>query len=276
MRSWSGGGLEDATHAHGCPMAEQLVPDDLWAAVGPLLAAHPPQPNGGRPWISDRAVLGGLIDGLRSSTPGGCCPPGRWAAAAGSPAGGGGPGRPLASGSSCTIGCWPGWGRRPDRLVPSGHRQPERAAKQGALTGPHPGARGKAGSKYHLLIDGRGIPLAGGCRRPTPTTRSCWSTEWTRSRRSRDLGDAQGGRAAGRPSCTPLRATTIRAAGRCCAAGASARGSPGAASSPQRGWGGIAGGWSAALPGWWTSAACRSARVAAPTPSRPLCIWPAH
>jgi transposase len=51
------------------PMAEQLVPDDIWDAIAPLLPAHPPQPNGGRPWISDRAVLGGLIYVLRSSTP---------------------------------------------------------------------------------------------------------------------------------------------------------------------------------------------------------------
>jgi transposase len=50
------------------PMAEQLVPDQIWDAIAPLLPAHPPQPKGGRPWISDRAVLGGLIDVLRSST----------------------------------------------------------------------------------------------------------------------------------------------------------------------------------------------------------------
>ena len=30
-------------------MAEQLVPDDIWEAMAPLLPAHPPQPNGGRP-----------------------------------------------------------------------------------------------------------------------------------------------------------------------------------------------------------------------------------
>ena len=30
----------------------------------------------------------------------------------------------------------------------------------GALTGPNPVDRGKLGSKYHLLVDGRGIPLA--------------------------------------------------------------------------------------------------------------------
>ena len=35
---------------------------------------------------------------------------------------------------------------------------------------------------------------------------------------------------------------TIRGAGRCCVTGGSARGSPGAVSSPQSGWAGIAGG----------------------------------
>src|SRR5215212_9392604 len=49
-------------------MAEQLVPDQIWDAIAPLLPAHPPHPKGGRPWISDRAVLGGLIYVLRSST----------------------------------------------------------------------------------------------------------------------------------------------------------------------------------------------------------------
>jgi hypothetical protein len=30
----------------------------------------------------------------------------------------------------------------------------------GCLTGPNPTDRGKPGSKYHLLVDGNGIPLA--------------------------------------------------------------------------------------------------------------------
>jgi hypothetical protein len=42
-------------------MAEQLVPDEVWAAIQPLLPAKPPHPKGGRPWIEDRAVLGGII-----------------------------------------------------------------------------------------------------------------------------------------------------------------------------------------------------------------------
>jgi transposase len=42
-------------------MAEQLVPDEVWAAIQPLLPPKRPHPKGGRPWIQDRAVLGGII-----------------------------------------------------------------------------------------------------------------------------------------------------------------------------------------------------------------------
>ena len=38
----------------------------------------------------------------------------------------------------------------------------------GELTGPNPVDRGKAGSKYHLVIDGRGIPLAVGLSAANP------------------------------------------------------------------------------------------------------------
>jgi hypothetical protein len=37
-----------------------------------------------------------------------------------------------------------------------------RAKRGGELTGPNPTDRGKPGSKYHLLVDRRGIPLAAG------------------------------------------------------------------------------------------------------------------
>jgi transposase len=50
-------------------MAEQLVPDEIWAAIQPLLPPKPPHPKGGRPWIEDRAVLGGSIYVLRAGVP---------------------------------------------------------------------------------------------------------------------------------------------------------------------------------------------------------------
>jgi len=37
-----------------------------------------------------------------------------------------------------------------------------RAKRGGEATGPNPTDRGKAGSKYHLLVDGHGVPLASG------------------------------------------------------------------------------------------------------------------
>ena len=48
-----------------------------------------------------------------------------------------------------------------DRLVEGGGRQPEHPRRfWGALTGKNPTDRAKKGSKRHLLVDGRGTPLA--------------------------------------------------------------------------------------------------------------------
>jgi transposase len=55
------------------------------------------------------------------------------------------------------------WPQRPARLV-AGEPGLDQRARQagGCLTGPNPTDRGKPGSKYHLLIDRRGVPLAVG------------------------------------------------------------------------------------------------------------------
>jgi transposase len=57
-----------------------LVPDDLWAAVEPLLPSKRPKPKGGRPRVPDRAALAGILFVLRTGIqwhelPGelGCC-----------------------------------------------------------------------------------------------------------------------------------------------------------------------------------------------------------
>ena len=49
--------------------ASSLVPDDLWETIEPLLPDGPPKPNGGRPRISDRAALTGIIFVLKSGIP---------------------------------------------------------------------------------------------------------------------------------------------------------------------------------------------------------------
>jgi transposase len=50
-------------------MARPLVPDDLWAAVEPLLPPARPKPRGGRPAIPDRAALTGIVFVLKSGIP---------------------------------------------------------------------------------------------------------------------------------------------------------------------------------------------------------------
>ena len=47
-------------------MARPLVPDDLWAAMEPLLPPERPKPRGGRPRASDRAAMAGIVFVLRT------------------------------------------------------------------------------------------------------------------------------------------------------------------------------------------------------------------
>jgi transposase len=46
-----------------------LVPDALWEAIEPLLPKKPPNPEGGRPQVPDRAALGGIVFVLRTGCP---------------------------------------------------------------------------------------------------------------------------------------------------------------------------------------------------------------
>src|SRR3954454_18158350 len=50
-------------------MSLALVSDDLWEAIEPLLPRERPKPKGGRPRVSDRAALGGIVFVLRTGTP---------------------------------------------------------------------------------------------------------------------------------------------------------------------------------------------------------------
>lgn len=47
-------------------MSKPLVSDELWAVVEPLLPQERPKPKGGRPRVSDRAVLTGILFVLKS------------------------------------------------------------------------------------------------------------------------------------------------------------------------------------------------------------------
>lgn len=50
-------------------MAGALVPDSLWNLIEALLPIPSPKPQGGRPRLTDRACLAGIIFVLRSGIP---------------------------------------------------------------------------------------------------------------------------------------------------------------------------------------------------------------
>jgi transposase len=50
-------------------MAKKRVSEALWHAIAPLLPEHKPSPKGGRPPVSNRACLEGIIFVLKSGMP---------------------------------------------------------------------------------------------------------------------------------------------------------------------------------------------------------------
>ena len=54
-------------------MGAVLVPDTLWRLIEPLLPTPLPKPRGGRPRLTDRACLAGIILCSEAVFPGGCC-----------------------------------------------------------------------------------------------------------------------------------------------------------------------------------------------------------
>jgi hypothetical protein len=50
-------------------MAAALVPDTLWSLIEPLLPMPLPKPQGGRPRLTDRVCLAGIIFVLRTGIP---------------------------------------------------------------------------------------------------------------------------------------------------------------------------------------------------------------
>jgi transposase len=47
---------------------KRLVSDELWRIVEPLLPSDPSKPKGGRPRVSNRAILEGIVFVLKSGT----------------------------------------------------------------------------------------------------------------------------------------------------------------------------------------------------------------
>ena len=123
----------------------QLVPDDLWALVTPLLPPHPPHRKGGRPWRSERRALGGIMFVPKTGR-------GRDML----PRGPGSGGRVAARSAHASA--------RPARPTGRGCRSIARACapQGGGAAGPNPTARGKPGTKRQLAVKRRGLPPSAG------------------------------------------------------------------------------------------------------------------
>lgn len=50
-------------------MSKELVSDELWEIIEPLLPQEPPEPYGGRPRVDDRAALSGIVFVLKNGIP---------------------------------------------------------------------------------------------------------------------------------------------------------------------------------------------------------------
>src|SRR5829696_8878040 len=178
--------------------ASSLVSDDLWEAIEPLQPKEPPKPKGCRPRVPDRAALGGIVFVLRTGCPRRLPP------------------KELGCGSGTT--CWRRlqdrqeagvWENLLSRLLnwigdeaaidwsrASVDSLSVRAKRGGEQTGPNPVDRGKSGSKYHLMVDRNGIPLAVRLRRPipmmhpTPAVGRCHPADHRTARKTRSVAQA--------------------------------------------------------------------------------------
>ncbi|MBA4115558.1 MAG: IS5 family transposase [Actinomycetota bacterium] len=143
-------------------MAKELVTDELWEVIEPLLPQEPPKPRGGRPRVDDRAVLTGILFVLKSGIPWEMLP------------------QEMGCGSGMTCwrrleewheaGVWEKLHRKLlDRLGKADEIDWERASLDsssvaapggGKKTGKNPTDKGKQGSKRHVMVDRKGVPLA--------------------------------------------------------------------------------------------------------------------
>ncbi|WP_321817016.1 MULTISPECIES: IS5 family transposase [unclassified Paraburkholderia] len=144
-------------------MARRKISNELWAALEPLLPVFTPSPKGGRRrTVEDRAALNGILYVLHTGIAWEDLP------------------QELGFGSGMT--CWRRlrdwqaegvWERLHVALLVKMREHDQidwtRASIDGASvpkppggaqTGPNPTDRGKLGSKRHIIVDARGLPLA--------------------------------------------------------------------------------------------------------------------
>ncbi|RKH46771.1 IS5 family transposase [Corallococcus sicarius] len=142
-------------------MVSELVSDAFWQRVAPLLPPPRPKKKQGRPRADDRAALEAIVFVLRSGIPWEMLPRKQFGLS------GMTAWRRLEEWTCAGV-----WEQLQARLLDAlGLRgkvgfsrasidsSSMRASKKGALTGPSPTDRAKAGSKHHLLVEVHGLPL---------------------------------------------------------------------------------------------------------------------
>jgi transposase len=223
-------------------MAKEILSDERWGVLDPLLPAPPPRPKGGRRRIPNRAPLTGLLSVLKSGLPWELLPQER------------GCGSGLTCGRRLAEWQAPGvWQRLHHQLLDClGEADQigwERAAMAAARVPAPRGARrpgrlpriaAKRARSAMCWSTGRGSRGLSRARGPTSRISSCWN------RRSLPLSPASGrsgGPASGPLSCLPIRPTMRRRSARPCGGGASRPGLRGGGWNRPRDWG-VIGGWS--------------------------------
>jgi transposase len=254
-------------------MSLPLVSDDLWEAIEPVLPRERPKPKGGRPRVPDRAALTGIVFILRAGTPWRLLP------------------RELGcgSGTRCwrrlrdwqaagvweqlhsTLLSWLGDEGAIDWSRASLDSVSVRAKRGGAETGPNPVDRGKCCSKYHLVVDRNGIPLA--VRLSAANVHDSNLLEPIVDAIPAVVGPrGRPGRPRKRPaSFMPTKRTTRRRSAALSASEASRRASPGAAWSRASAWADTGGSRSGAWRGCSAAAGSECATSAGRTCSRACC-----
>jgi transposase len=221
-------------------MAKELLPDALWARIAPLLPPEPPKPKGGRPRVSDRAALTGILFVLKTGIP--------WEYL------------PAEMGCGSGMTCWrrlrdwyqAGVWRRLHQVLLEELAQADRidwdraaldsaavtAPGGGQETGKNPTDRGKQGTKRHLVVDAHGIPLA-----VLVSAANVHDSKMMLATVDAIEPIRAAGLVADRTSSMPTRVTTTVTSVWPCASAASSPASPAVVSSPRTAWD-ATGGWS--------------------------------
>jgi len=256
--------------------ASSLVPDDLWAAIEPLLPKEPPKPTGGRPRVPNRTALAGIVFVLRTGCPWRLLP------------------KELGYGSGVT--CWRRlrdwqeagvWATLHTRLlnwlgdeavldwsrasVDSLSVRAKRGASRPGRIRSTVASQGPSTISWWIGMVSRWRSAS---PRPTPTTRPNWFHSLTASRPSSGLAGDPGVLGSARPNSMPTRPTTLRRSAVPCDLAASLPGLPVAGLTPPSDWGGTAGWSSARSPGCSAVAASACATSGGPSCSKGCSTWP--